>query len=353
MQEKMEFRSFIALLILVSIFFIMLLAPFFGVIFWAVAIGIVFAPINKMLLEKTKRENLSALCTLLLCILIVVLPFLFVLNSFIGQGVLLFDGLQSGEINVDKYVEQVRVAFPVIQEGLAKIGFDLADLEEKIGELVVFISRFIAQQSVAIGQGTLTFIAEIGMLLYVAFFIIRDSDTLVRYLHLALPLGDEREAMFFKKFSEVTRATIKGSFVVAVVQGFLGGVIFAILGIPGVFLWGVAMVFLSLVPMIGSALIWAPVALYLMATGDILSGTILIAFGIGVIGLVDNILRPLLVGRDTNLPDYLVLLSTLGGFTMAGMNGFVIGPLIATLFVTSWDIFIREFNMEKRIGSDI
>ncbi len=353
MQEKMEFRSFIALLILVSIFFIMLLAPFFGVIFWAVAIGIVFAPINKILLEKTKRENLSALCTLLICILIVVLPFLFVLNSFIGQGVLLFDGLQSGEINVDKYVEQVRVAFPVIQESLAKVGFDLTDLEAKIGEAVVFVSRFIAQQSVAIGQGTLTFIAEIGMLLYVAFFIIRDSDTLVRYLHLALPLGDEREAMFFKKFSEVTRATIKGSFVVAVVQGFLGGVIFAILGIPGVFLWGVAMVFLSLVPMIGSALIWGPVALYLMATGDILSGTILIAFGVGVIGLVDNILRPLLVGRDTNLPDYLVLLSTLGGFSMAGMNGFVIGPLIATLFVTSWDIFIREFNMEKRIGSDI
>jgi predicted PurR-regulated permease PerM len=164
---------------------------------------------------------------------------------------------------------------------------------------------------------------------------------------MALPLGDKREALFFDKFSEVTRATIKGSLLVAMVQGLLGGFIFWALGIGAPLLWGVIMTLLSLVPMIGAGLVWLPVALYLFAIGDFTSAIILVGFGVAVIGLVDNILRPILVGRDTKLPDYLVLLSTLGGFTVFGMNGFVIGPLIAALFVTCWNIFIKEFNFEK------
>jgi predicted PurR-regulated permease PerM len=148
----------------------------------------------------------------------------------------------------------------------------------------------------------------------------------------------------FAKFAEVTRATVKGNLVVAAVQGALGGIIFWILGIPGPFLWGVVMFLLSLIPMVGAGLIWAPVALYLFAAGQWIEGLVLTGFGIGVIGLVDNVLRPILVGRDTKLPDYIVLMSTLGGFVLFGMNGFVIGPLIAALFVTVWEIFIREFN---------
>jgi len=149
----------------------------------------------------------------------------------------------------------------------------------------------------------------------------------------------------FAKFAEVTRATVKGNLVVAAVQGTLGGLIFWVLGIPGAFLWGVVMTLLSLIPVVGAALIWLPVAVYLFATGNWVHGTILFAFGAGVIGLVDNVLRPVLVGRDTKLPDYMVLLSTLGGFVLFGMNGFVIGPLIAALFVTFWDIFVREFHL--------
>ncbi len=153
-----------------------------------------------------------------------------------------------------------------------------------------------------------------------------------------------RESLLFKKFAEVTRATVKGNLVVAAVQGTLGGLIFLALGIPGALLWGVVMTLLSLIPVVGAGLIWAPVALYLFAVGEWVQGLILAAFGAVVIGLVDNILRPILVGRDTKLPDYMVLLSTLGGFVLFGMNGFVVGPLIAALFVTFWQIFVREFE---------
>ena len=182
-------------------------------------------------------------------------------------------------------------------------------------------------------------------MLYLAFFMLRDGAKLIPILIRALPLGDERERLLMQKFAEVTRATIKGSLVVAMVQGALGGLIFWILEIPGPVLWGVVMTVLSLIPVVGASLIWLPVGLYLLAIGNTSDGIILISFGAIIIGLVDNILRPILVGRDTKLPDYLVLLSTLGGFSMFGMTGFVLGPLIAVLFITFWEIFSREFNV--------
>jgi predicted PurR-regulated permease PerM len=131
----------------------------------------------------------------------------------------------------------------------------------------------------------------------------------------------------------------KGTLFVAIVQGALGGLIFWILGIHAPVLWGVVMGLFSLLPAVGAAIVWLPTAIYFLATGAIWEGVVLIAFGAFVIGLVDNLLRPFLVGKDTELPDYLVLISTLGGIAMFGLNGFVIGPVIAAMFIAVWDIF--------------
>ena len=137
----------------------------------------------------------------------------------------------------------------------------------------------------------------------------------------------------------MVRATVKGNIVVAAVQGALGGLIFWVLGIPSPLLGGVLMAFLSLLPAAGAGIVWAPVAVYLLLSGDIWQGVVLTLFGVLVIGLVDNILRPILVGKDTQLPDFVVLISTVGGMALLGLNGFVIGPVIAALFMTLWDIF--------------
>jgi len=138
------------------------------------------------------------------------------------------------------------------------------------------------------------------------------------------------------------RATVKGNIAVAAVQGFLGGMIFWILGINGSLLWGVLMAFLSLLPAVGAALVWVPAALYFFMTGEIWRGIVLVVFCVVVIGLVDNVLRPILVGKDTKMPDWVVLISTLGGMALFGINGFVIGPLVAALFMASWDIFSQD-----------
>ena len=141
------------------------------------------------------------------------------------------------------------------------------------------------------------------------------------------------------KFVIVIRATVKGDFLVALLQGALGGLIFWFLGIGAPLLWAVVMAFLSLLPAIGAALVWMPVAIYLLATGAVWQGIVLNLYGTLVIGLVDNFLRPILVGKDTKLPDYVVLISTLGGIATFGLNGFVIGPVIAAMFIAAWDIF--------------
>lgn len=153
------------------------------------------------------------------------------------------------------------------------------------------------------------------------------------------------------KFATVVRATIKGNVVVAICQGALGGLIFWALGIASATLWGTVMAVLSLLPAVGAGLVWGPVAVYFLATGDVVKGVILGAYGVLVIGLVDNVLRPVLVGKDTRLPDYMVLLSTLGGLTMFGISGFIAGPLIAVLFLVAWDLF-RVMN-EEAMNADV
>jgi predicted PurR-regulated permease PerM len=149
------------------------------------------------------------------------------------------------------------------------------------------------------------------------------------------------------KFAEVSKATIKGTLAVGMVQGAIGGITFALLGIQSALLWGVAMAILSVLPAIGSALIWIPAALFLFANGMLIKALILILVGAFIIGSVDNILRPILVGRETKMPDYLILLSTMGGIALMGVSGFVLGPVIAAFFLAVWAMFAREFNADN------
>ena len=176
-------------------------------------------------------------------------------------------------------------------------------------------------------------------MLYLLFFLLREGGELFKRIQDAIPLPPEQKRALFSKFTTVIRATIKGSIFVAAVQGALGGLIFWLLSLHAPVLWGVVMGLLALLPAVGAAAIWFPAAIYLLVTGSTWQGVVLLAFGAFVIGLIDNILRPLLVGKDTKMPDYVVLISTLGGLATFGLNGFVLGPVIAAMFIAAWDIF--------------
>ncbi|MDW7774636.1 MAG: AI-2E family transporter [Desulfobulbaceae bacterium] len=344
-HAKLEQRSFLFILALVSLLFLYLLKPFFGSIFWACVIALLFYPLHARLSRLWGSPSLAALATLAACLLIGIVPTLFVIGSFVREGAALYQRLQSGALDPGDFIEPIKQSFPVVQDFLDRFNVDINKVKAELSGAAITVSRYIAQNAAQFGQSTVQFLISLALMLYVAFFMLRDGPGLVRLLVRALPLGDERERLLFDKLAEVTRATVKGNLVVAMVQGALGGIIFWLLGIQGAVLWGVIMTLLSLIPVVGAGLIWGPVAIYLFAVGQVMQGVILVAFGAGVIGLVDNILRPLLVGRDTKLPDYVVLLSTLGGFVLYGINGFVLGPLTAVVFVAVWEIFIREFNV--------
>lgn len=329
-------------MIAVSLAFIWILFPFYGTVFWASVLAIIFRPFHrKLVVAMRHRRNLAAFTTLLLCLIIVIIPVTVMTISLLQEGVIVYQKIRSGELNFGVYFQQMMSAAPPWMLSLLdRSGItNISELRDMLSSGVLQGSQFIATHALNIGQNTFEFVISFGIMLYLLFFLLRDGDSLTAKIKQAIPLSMEHKRHLFSKFTTVIRATVKGNVVVAAIQGALGGVMFSFLGIQGALLWGLLMAFLSLIPAVGAGLIWAPTAIYFLFTGAVWEGTILIAFGVLVIGLVDNLLRPVLVGRDTKLPDYVVLISTLGGLVLFGLNGFVIGPVIAALFIAAWDLF--------------
>ncbi|MFC4298005.1 MAG: AI-2E family transporter [Castellaniella sp.] len=342
-MPTLHFRSFLLLLAAVSIAFISILMPFYAAIFWGGVLAVIFSPMQRRLLHLMggRSPSLAAFLTLLCITLIVILPMLFIAASLANEVAGLYSRINSGQLNLGGYYEQVVAALPPSVHGwLDSFGLgDLLSIREKLSAGALQVSQLLAKQAVNVGQNTLQFVVGMGIMLYLLFFLLRDGADMVPRLKRLIPLEDSHRQGLFQKFATVVRATVKGNIVIAATQGLLGGLMFTFLGIQGSLFWGVTMAFLSLLPAVGASLIWGPVAIYFLVTGALWQGIVLILFGVLVIGLLDNLLRPILVGKDTKLPDYIVLISTLGGMSVFGLNGFVIGPLFAALCMACWDLF--------------
>ena len=349
-MSMLEDRAFFILLIAVSLAFAWILWPFYGAVLWAIVLATVFAPAHRRLLSSMpQRHNLAALTTLLIIVTMVLLPLTLTTVSLVQEATSLYGRIQSGELDFAGFFQQVLDALPTwVTDLLARLGVtDLGDLQVRLSAAVKAGSQFLAAQALAVGQSTAHFIVSLFVMLYLMFFLLRDGKELSGRIKDAIPLHAEPKRALFNKFAIVIRALFKGSVLVAALQGLLGGIIFWLLGMPAPVLWGVVMAFLSLVPAVGAALVWLPVAVYLLLTGALWQGVVLFAFGALVIGLVDNLLRPFLVGMDTKIPDYVVLIATLGGIAIFGLNGFVIGPLIAAMFIATWDIFSDQVKKNR------
>ena len=346
-----EDKTLTLLLIAVSLAFAWILWPFYGAILWAIVFATVFAPAHRRLLVTMRQNpNMAALATLLVIVAIALLPLTLTAMSVVQEATTLYERIETGELDFGRFISQLLDALPAwATDLLARLGIsDLGDVQTGLSSALREGSQFFATQAIAIGQGTARIIISFFLMLYLLFFFLRDGSEIAQRLKDAIPLRTEQKRSLFNKFTIVIRAMFKGTILVAILQGMLGGVIFWLLGIPAALLWGVVMAFLSLLPAVGSALIWLPVALYLLATGSVWQGLVLIAYGVLVIGLVDNFLRPFLIGMDTKLPDYVVLISTLGGIAIFGLNGFVIGPVIAAMFIATWDIFSTGTQTTKK-----
>ena len=344
--------TFLFLLAVVTVAFGWVLLPFFGAVMWGVALAILFNPIYRRLLLKMRgRRNLAALATLLMAMVVVIIPLVAIAGSLVEEVSVLSHKIRSGDISFASYFQQVVNVIPQWAMNLLD-RFGLGNVEGLIKQLSQAAARgsqAIATHAVAIGQNAFEFVVSFGLMLYLLFFLLRDGAMLSKTVRASLPLATPHTHHLLNKFTTVIRATIKGNIAVAAAQGLIGGVTFSLLGLQGSLLWGALMAFLSLLPAVGAALIWGPVAIYFLAVGAFGKGLILIFVGVFVIGLVDNILRPLLVGKDTQMPDYIVLMSTIGGLALFGINGFVIGPVIAALFMAAWDLFASSKVDEDQV----
>jgi len=341
-EKSLQFKSLTVLLLLVTVAFIWILLPFYGAVFWAVILGIVFAPMQRRLQAKFGwQRNLTSLCTLAVCLVIAILPVIILSVLLVQEGAAVYKSIESGELDIAAYLAQFKHSLPpYFQHLLDRFGMgELNGLREKIVKSAMQGSQVLATQAFSFGQGTFEFVVSFFIMLYLLFFFLRDGAELARKVRTAVPLEEGHKRRLQLKFNRVVRATVKGNLVVAVTQGALGGAIFWFLDIPSALLWAVLMGFLSLLPAVGAGIVWAPVAVYFLLSRMIWQGVVLGLFGVFVIGLVDNVMRPILVGKDTKMPDYMILISTLGGLAVFGLNGFVIGPLIAALFMSSWALF--------------
>jgi predicted PurR-regulated permease PerM len=346
----LEQRTLLVSLVIVTIALGWILLPFYGTILWASIIALVFAPVHRRLLGWLRhRRTLAALLTLLLALIVVVLPFALVTAALAREAALLYQRIQSGQSNPVLYLQGVFDALPDwLTALLDRFGLvDFATLQRRLNAALAQGSEFIATQAFSVGLGTFEFVASLVVALYLAFFLIRDGDRIVHVVRRAVPLTPAHKQGLLDTFTTVIRATVKGNLLVAVIQGALGGLAFWFLGVGAALLWGVLMAFLSLLPAIGAALVWVPVAIYFLLTGAIWQGLALTAWGVLVIGLIDNLLRPLLVGRDTRMPDYVVMITTLGGMAVFGIHGFVLGPAIAAMFFAVWHLYVTRRRAAK------
>jgi predicted PurR-regulated permease PerM len=348
-RRRLETGGFLVFLVAITLALGAVMSSFASALLWSTLAAILFQSLYQWLLDRWPgRRNLAASLTLLIILFAVVVPTMIIGSLMVDQAGTVYAKLQSGQINFAAYFQQIHDALPNRLQGLLdKAGLDSFErLQSRVSTILGNSVRTIAGQALSIGRNAAEFVLAFGVGLYVTYFLLRDGDKVGAAICRALPLERSVTETLVDKFVAVVRATIKGSVIVGLVQGALGALTFWIVGLPAALLWGLLMALTSLLPALGPAIVWVPVAIYLLATGAIWQGVVVVVSGVVVIGLADNILRPILVGRDTGIPDYIVLVTTLGGIEVVGLSGIVVGPLVAALFLTAWQILTEQRHAE-------
>jgi len=284
------------------------------------------------------RRSVGSIVTLIMIVLVIILPLGFLLGLVTAEAIKVGEAVspwvQDKLQNPDEMIVWLQ-SLPYYD----KIATYEDDILTRAGQMVGVLSKFLINNLTHATTGTVQFLFMLMIMLYSMYFFLMDGGRLIDLILYYLPLEDHEERRLLDKFSSVTRATLKGTAVIGILQGGLAGIAFAVVGIPSAIFWATLMVILSIIPGIGTGLIWVPAAVILIAGGSLAKGIGLAVFCVLIVGSIDNVVRPRLVGKDTQMPDLLILLGTMGGIMMFGVLGLILGPIVAALFVTIWEIY--------------
>ncbi len=343
-RDRFQKTALLALAIGISLLFLKMIGAFLMALLLAAIFAGLTHPLYRRLLGPFRgRRNVAAAAVMVIVLLLIVGP----LSAFLGIVV-----VQAVEVSrsVRPWVQQQIDDPSQLQRYIDRIPYlaELApyrdDMLAKAGEIAGNVATFVANKAAAGARGTAQFLLALFVMLYSMFFFLRDGPGLLQKFLYYLPLSSEDEDRLLERFTSVTRATIKGTLLIGILQGFLTGAAFAIAGIKGSVFWGTVVAVLSIIPGVGGALVWIPAVVYLAIVDRTVAAIAVGVWCAVAVGSVDNVLRPRLVGQDTKMSDVVILVSTLGGIAMFGAAGIIIGPIIAALFITVWELYGVAFR---------
>ncbi|HBB18548.1 MAG: hypothetical protein A3J94_12945 [Syntrophus sp. RIFOXYC2_FULL_54_9] len=329
---------FFIVLGVVTLLFLYLIKPFFFPIFWALVIAGIFQPLYRWINRRLHRPNLSMTIIFLFIALILLLPLGTAGKLVFTESVQIYETLKPGTRNIDQNFQ--RIISVIADNPLAdSLHIDKGFLSEKAAEIVRSIANYIFVNLKELTQNTLGLLVMMAIMFYTLFFFIRDGDKFFQSAIRNFPLGMGRERLLYERFVLTVRATLRVTLIIGGIQGVLGGILFLITDIEGALIWGLLMILMAVVPVVGCSIIWAPAGILMLINGYIWEGVLILGVGVFVISMIDNVLRPILIGKDVAMHPLLIFLSTLGGIGLFGFSGFVIGPIITSLLLAVWDMY--------------
>ena len=344
MDRTREIRTLGILSILAGLAVMTVVLPFWAPLLWAIVVSVVFRPVYLRLARHVSPYLASGL-TLIVILIVLIVPAtlvgLVVTNEVVAAsrtaGV-------SDQASVAARLDQFILNLPDwARNALSRYDIsNAADIVARGWQQVQSNVEEIISSVFSVGQTVASTALSILMMLYLCFFFLVTGPELVRRGSALLPLGDAARTTLIDRIGTVMRATVKGGILVAIMQGTIGAIVFAVLGLPSPYLWGAVMGFAALLPAIGTGLVWVPASIFLLITGNTWQGIALALAGVFIISSSDNVVRPMIVGKDTGIPDWAILVTTLGGVSVFGFHGLVFGPLLAGMALAVWELYARS-----------
>jgi len=332
-------KLFMGLLSILLLIILYVIRDFLYPIFWAVVFTIMFVPVVDFFQLKFKiKRRFATVLMIILFIIFLFIPLVFAGSIVVQESIEIQQTYLSDN---DRLIDEIDIFTQSVE---TRLGLADGYITVQVKEVFAEASNFLTSKIVSWGQNIISLTFSFFIALYIAYFLVVHNTSLKKRLIKLLPFGDDREKELISRFSNTTRATIKGTLLIILALAVVSYIFFAVLGIQGAALWASVLAVASIVPLVGTALIWVPMGIILLLLGSIGKGIAVLVFGVVIISNLDNVLRPLIVGKDTGLPEVVVLLSTLGGLATFGLTGLILGPVVATFVMVMLEMYEKEYE---------